>query len=391
MRFFLSKKHDPSPPPDPSPQQLFSQAELDKDYSKRACLRTYSSRTIILTGTEAGEEKSEPPTPAEEKGKGGEAGVSRPKHWWNRFAVWRGPKTKSPGPRADTPASTPAYITGGITWVQPGLWKGKKAHFVLLNFQQRRGEEHYLERVELDLRVWRAGDALKSIAEHSHEPLADVLPPLAESLADHAPPIVLYAPRAVVGRPAASHIEPYWEGSFRPGETIRYGGDLHSPRELTIDGPKPNDARCLLHVVAYGDLEHEVPAPNFSVALVVLSDGKPFDLTAYDVTFHWDLEPIRHYLWSPYLPARFSEHAQLIPKGHKPLHYDFASEEMKAKIKELLQWCAPFDTVSQFGFTESTVADAEIWFGNERGCADRLPQDTRGCSRRACELCRGRC
>lgn len=370
MKGLLPSDHHPLP--SRTPQQMFDEALSDKDYSKNACLQTYSSKTILLSGPEAGQERREPPVPPHEESSC--CGAIR--KCLNAFVGRLGRKRESTAKKlVDRSIRTPSYITGGITWVEPGLWNGKEAHFVLLHFEHRRGAENYLEQVELDLRVWRAGDAIQSMAEHSHEPLIEVSPPFAEHLADHAPPIALYAPRAVVGRPADSHIEPYWRGKFRRGDDIRYAGDLHSPREGTLGGPKPSDPRCLLHIVAYGDLDHSVPAPDFSVALVVLSDGKPFDLTVFDMTYHWNLAPIRQYLWSPYKPAKFTSAAQLRPKGQKPILCDFASEEMKARIKELVHWCQPYDT---------------LWFGNELGCVGRTPEDPRGCSRRTCTRCQGR-
>lgn len=259
--------------------------------------------------------------------------------------------------------------------MEPGLWNGKKAHFVL-HFEHKRQEDIYLERVELDIRVWQAGDAVKSMAKDSHRPLAGVSPPVAEDLADNAPPIVLYAPRAVIGRPSdLPQREFYWPGHLQAGDTFRYSGDLLAPQERTAEGANETDRRSLLDIVAYGDPRQRLPPPDFSVALVVLSDGKPFDLTAYDATFHWHLSPLGHWLWSPYKPARFCKSAKLRPKGQKPIRCDFASSDMRAKIQELVQWCQPFDT---------------IWFGSDKGCVNREPGDTRGCLRTECALCHGR-
>lgn len=372
MEDILAERRHALLPAAASPQQTFDKAVADKDYSRKACLRTYDSRTIIVTGPGAGQELARPPdAPDEENAEDG--------RWWNLFAGRRVSKTRQP-PSTPTPAqlaaTVPSYITGAITWVEPGLWNGMKAHFVLLQFEHKRQKDIYLERVSLDIRVWRAGDAVKSMVEYYHKPLAGVSPPL-EDLADNAPPIVLYAPRAVVGRPSDSpQPEYYWAGRFQDGDNFRYAADLHAPRERTIGGAKETDPRSLLHIVAFGDNRQRLPPPDFSVALVVLSNGKPFDLTAYDGTFHWQLRPLRHWLWSPYNPARFCKSAKLRPKGQKPIRCDLAGVEMRAKIQELVQWCQPFDT---------------IWFGNDKGCVNRAPGDTRGCSRDECALCRGRC
>lgn len=207
MKLFPSKKTRLSSSGGRYAQQMFDKALADEDYGKKACLKTYSSRTIVITGPDAGQERRAPPAPPKDKVAGGEAGEGVDEHWWNRFSG-RSKRRSIPSSVVQNSVNrTPAYITGHISWVEPGLWKGKKAHFVLLDFAHRRGQE-YLERVELDVRVWRAGDALQSIAEHSDKPLSSVPPPLAEELADHAPPVVLYAPRTVVGRPADAQVEP---------------------------------------------------------------------------------------------------------------------------------------------------------------------------------------
>lgn len=391
MKLFNAKKRESPARLPPTPQQLFDEAAADKDYSRKACLRTYHSRTILVTGPNAGEERSHPPG-SQDEGKEGEPGGKVQSKWGKPLrGLWshNRKQMKDTPSSASIPASVPAYITGDITWVEPGVWNGKKAHFILLHFEHRREKATYLERVELDLRVWQAGDAVKSMANHSHKPLATVLPPLADDLADNAPPIVLYAPRAVVGRPAGSQQEYYWYGQFREGDSFRFAGDLHAPQELGIRGAKETDPHCLNHFVAYGDSRHRIPPPDFSVALVVLSDGKPFDLTAYNGTYHWGFDPLRYWLWSPYKPARFCQSRALRPKGQKRIRCDFASQEMKVKIQELVQWCQPFDTVSHCGLPVS-VADTQIWFGNGKGCVDRIPGDTRGCSWQRCPNCQGR-
>lgn len=363
MKFIHTNEQQLPVPRDLSPQKLFDRAVADQDYSRKACLRTYHSRTVLVTGPDAGQEQSQPPGVLEdgngEKRKG--AGV---KHWWNPFGRNNARKTKQSKDTPDSgapPVSTPAYITGGISWAEPGLWSGKKAHFVLLHFEHRRQEANYLERVEVDIRVWQAGDAVKSMAKHSHKPLAKVPPPLAEDLADDAPPIILYAPRAVIGRPADVKVEPYWDGILRPGDTFRFAGDLHAPQERALRGAKETDPRSLLHIVAFGDADHKEPPPDFSVALVVLSDGKPFDLTAYEGTYHWGFAPLRHWLWSPYHPARFSKSAQLRPKGQKRILCDFASEDMRAKVRGLVQWCQPYDTV---GFSVPVLPWLTLRYGS---------------------------
>lgn len=244
------------------------------------------------------------------------------------------------------PSSEGATATIAITWVEPGVYNGQSAHFIRLSCESRRDEAHYLECIELDVRFWRAGDALQSIAAVSHLPLSSIEQPLALSLADRAPSVALYGPRAVVGRPAGSTTEPYWNGIFHPDSEFRYAADAHAPQEHSYRKAKDEDPISLLHIVAYGDPRARVPAPSFEVGLVVLSDGRPFEMTVHSTSYHATLYPKTHYLRTPYHPARFNGKARLVPTGQKPIAVDFASDEMKARLREMLKWAEPYDTVS---------------------------------------------
>lgn len=72
--------------------------------------------------------------------------------------------------------------------------------------------------------------------------------------------------------------------------------------------------------------------PHFTIGLVVLPDGKPFELNAVrtHTTLYQGLDPVKQYLWSPDNPARFNERAKLIPGGQKPTGVDFVIAQMEA-------------------------------------------------------------
>ena len=327
----------------PTPQQLFDEAAADNSYSKKSCLRSYEARTIILTGTDVGKELRGGGVKVHDVGMKDESWGAALR-WLGRLFEWNGAKREDDGAEnANKSPEIPASVSAGIAWVEPGMWKGRQAHFILLTFDPRPRLGRRFHRLEMNIRVWAAGDALQSIAPNPKLPLLWD-PPAALDLAAKSPNIVMFNPRAVVGRASGSSAEPFWDGRFRPGDQFAYFADLRAAQDLALRRTAEDDLRCLLHVIAYGD--DRVTVPRFSVAMVVLSEGKPFDLTLHSVSLHSGVRPGFHYLWTPYKPAKFAADTRLIPKGQKPIGVDFASAEAGSKLKEVIEWCKPYDTVS---------------------------------------------
>ena len=316
----------------------------NKDYSDKACIRSCALRTVILTGVEAGEEKRWSPYK-----------VDRGARSWKKLFFLNGTsgQVRTQGsPEGDVQAvyvdkrgDKPAYASIGIPWVEQGTWNGQKAHFLLLRVQHHRGAAHYLQRVEFDVRVWKAGDALQSIAKRSHEPLSSISPPAAIELSAAAPEIALYGPRAAVGRPEGTPVDCFWDGHFQPGDRWRYFAELGTPPQGAYVQPTGRDVWSVLQTVSYGDYDLTEPAHDFDMGIVVISDGKPFDLTAYSSSYFAGRDAVHQYLWTPYEPARINGSMRVLPKPQRPLKIDFGSQEMKVKWKELVDWSKPYDTV----------------------------------------------
>ena len=354
MPFRTVKPAIPLPGELPSPQQLFDNAAADKDYSKKASIRSLATRTVILTG---------------EVPEGDQTPVSE----WLPNAQRSQVPTVPPGLLArlakasrrlclmrasdERGASAPVHVHGAneasafavasIPYVEPGLWQGQKAHFIRLHVEYHPDASHHLERVDVKVRAWKAGDALKSLDAVSHLHLLSVRPPDAPTFGDEAPPIVLFGPRAVVGRPAGSKVEPYWDGHFRTGDHFIYYAEASAPRDLDGDEPHTSSQpRSVLDIAAYGDHKEMRPAPSFDVGMVILSEGKPFDLTIYGTSTHWGLRRVGRYLFDPYSPAKIGPSTRLKPKGERRIAIDFSKEEMKEKLMDRVAWCKPYDTVS---------------------------------------------
>lgn len=295
-----------------------------------------------MTGVEAGEEKSW--TPRQE-----ETGAGK----WKAFFSRKGSTDKverSQDSYRDKTGHKPAFATIGITWVEQGWWQGRKAHFVRLHAEHHHGEGRWIQRVELAIRVWKAGDAIKSIAHRPNEPISSFMPPAALDLAAGAPEIVLYGPRAAVGREAGTPVDCFWDGHFQPGDRWHYFAEARAPQHLAFVAPKAEDVWSMLRILSYGDYKLKEPAPDFDLGMIVLSDGEPFELTAYSSSTHQHggLE-VEQYLWSPYNPVRINHRTRLVPKGQKRIgSIKFESEAMKAKLKELVSWSRNYDTVSSF-------------------------------------------
>ena len=351
LRFVPAKSTNPLSPEVPSPQQLFDIAAADEDYSKKACLRSLAVRTVMLTN-DMSEHDQDPASQAPEAAPGME-GSTPPPGILTRLAVplkrllrirsaHKNPSTPQPGERG-----TSSFAVASIVHAEPGLWQGQKAHFIRLHVEYHPDATHHLERVDVTVRVWKAGDALESLAPLSHLHLLSVEPPDAPEFGDDAPPIVLYTPRAVVGREAGSKAEPYWDGHFRTGDHFLYFAQATPPRDFESDGPQDStQPRSLLEIAALGDPEEMRVAPSFDVAMVVLSEGKPFDMTVYSTSVHWGVRGVERYLFDPYKPAKFGPSTRLIPKGERPIASDFAGAGMKEKLIKRVNWCKSYDTVS---------------------------------------------
>lgn len=332
---FTKRKPSPS---SLTPQERFDKAAANKDYSNKACTRSCKPKTVILTGVEAGEEKDWVPGKEEKVAR-------RLKNILSSKAQGRN-RGEEQDVYIDKGGQKPAYASLGITWVQRGLWNGRKAHFLLLRVEHQRGAAHYLQRVEFTLRAWKAGDALKSIAERSDKPLSAISPPLALEFSAAAPEIALYGPRAVVGRPYGTPVDCFWDGHFQPGDHWKYFAELRTPQHrATFLRPTNGDVWSMLHAISFGDYDLKEPAHDFTIGMVIISDGEPFDLTAYSTSHHAGRDPVRQYLWTPYEPVRINGSMRILPKGQKPIKVDFGSQEMRMRWKELVEWSKPYDTV----------------------------------------------
>lgn len=82
-----------------------------------------------------------------------------------------------------------------ITWAEPGLWNGRKAHFFRLRVEHQPTQAYYLHSVEVDLPLWKPGDALKTLGDAYSLPLAADREAMATGLAPGAPEIALLGPR----------------------------------------------------------------------------------------------------------------------------------------------------------------------------------------------------
>lgn len=272
----------------------------------------------------------------------------------------------------DTAGDKPAFARVGITWSQPVVWKGRQATFLRLQTEHHRGSDHYLFRIELDVRFWKAGDAAKSQAEVSHLPLSPALQPTALEMAAEAPEIVFYGPRAAVGRPANTAVDCFWDGHFQPGDNWCYFADVRTPTDLVPAWPEDDEPRSVLCAYSDGDDKQKIAAPHFTVGMIVLSDGKPFDMTVFSTSFYYGRDPVGQYLWSPYKPGKFNGTTQLIPDGESPLGKNLDSDEIKARWNGLVDWCRPYDT---------------IWFGDKSGCVDNERSAARCCASDRCKSC----
>lgn len=264
-----------------------------------------------------------------------------------------------------------SYAVASVTRAEPCKWEGEKAHFVRLHVEFHPDATHYMERVDFTIRVWKAGDAFKSIESISHTKLLTFEPPKAPEYGNEAPPIVFYSPRAVVGRSTGSKAEPYWEGHFQSGEHFVYFAEAMPPVDIISAGPHAStQPRSLLHISSFGDDKEWRPAPNFDVVLVVLSQGKPFDLTASSTSLHWGIPAAQRYLFTPYKPARFTRTTRLIPKGEKRISMDLADVTSREFLKRMMGWGSIYDT---------------IWFGCPDGCVDKPDTPGRHCSSESCK------
>ena len=372
----------------PSPRQLYDEAAADTDYSKKACIRSLASRTVILAGRPNGLIPM-PFLGVESTGRDTKGFLSRLSRSLRR---WGSPicSTKQPPDHLDAEADsgTFSYAVASVTHAEPGEWEGKNAHFIRLHVEYHPDSEHYLQRIQFTIRVWKAGDALRSIQPISHMQLLSFGPPDAPEFGNDAPEIVFYSPRAVVGRPAGSTEEPYWEGHFQPGEHFVFYAEAMPPTDYESGGPlESTQPRSLLHIAAFGDAQEQRPAPHFDVSLVVVSAGKPFDLTASSTSTHWGLPAIQRYLFTPYRPARFTRATKLIPKGEKRIGMDFGKPEMRDKVKSMMGWASPYDTVRPIYLEASNRADRKIWFGCPNGCVDKPATIGRNCGSDLCKTC----
>lgn len=368
----------------PTPQQLFDQAAANHDFSNKACIRSCGLKTVVLTGVEAGEEKKWVP--------GKEKTDARWKALFSRKSTTTldgGGSRQLQAPYRDRDGDTPAFAIVGVTWVEPGLFQGRKAHFLRLHVEHHHGTDQWIHRAELAIRVWRAGDAIRSIAAISDEPLSSIETPAALELADGAPEIALYGPRAAVGRPAGTVVDCFWDGDFHEGDRWNYFAEARPPQHLAYVRPKSEDVWSMLRIVSYGDYDIKEPAPDFDVGLVVLSDGSPFELTAHSISVHQHGgHRIKRHLWSPYNPVRINGKMRLVPKGQKRIGaLDFGGEKMKARWKEIVSWTKPYDTVSSID-ASSHHTNPQIWFGNRYGCVDNESSLSRSCASPRCRNCR---
>ena len=188
----FSTMRNTSPKHSRTPQEQFDAAVSNQDYSDQACLDSWSTKTVVLTGIEAGQEKRWVPGQRESIQRQGKL-KRRWRAWFSAKGATRRVDSakKTPEVFRDASGASPAFAVVGITWVEPGLWRGRQAHFVRLRVEHHRGSHHYVERVELDVRFWKAGDAIQSLAEMSHVPLDTGLQPIALEMADDAPEIAL--------------------------------------------------------------------------------------------------------------------------------------------------------------------------------------------------------
>ena len=396
MRFKFSQAcPSPQPPAKPTPRELFEQAAADKNYSMKACLRSLASRSIFLTGDKVGVDHAGR-LHGFHSTRGRTTLVERVKAWipppWKGLRETR--KTEndlSTSSATDTATDAPSYAVAAITRAEPGVWGGRKAHLIRVHVEFHPDSKYYLQRAEVHIRLWKAGDAIKSFEQHSHLDLSASAPPDAPQLGTEAPPIVLYAPRAAVGRPADSVTEPYWTGHFKSGDHFIYFAEAFPPRDLS--GGPPRDSkqpRSLLNIAVFGDSKERCAPPHFDVVLVVLSDGKPFELTASTFSLHWGLPPVRSYLFTPYKPARFTYTTRLIPKKEKKIAIDFKSDGMREKLKEMVPWAKAFDTVSpgeSLAKSGCRETHRQIWFGCPLGCVDKPLSHGRNCSSNFCVTC----
>ena len=340
-------------PNEPTPDQLFQRAATDKDYSDEACLRSCAPKTVVLFGPERGEDEN---LRLEKK-------TGRRCSWRRLFSREKRTSIKAQAKNetlseayVDKNGNKPAFATLSVTWVEQGLWKGRKAHFLRLHIGHHHGDGQWIERVELDVRVWKAGDAIQSIAHLSSRPLSSFNPPPALKFAADAPEIVLYGPRLVVGREAGTPVDCLWDGHFQPGDNWTYFAEARTPQHYAFIHPTRENVWSMLRILSFGDYALRQPAQNFDLGLVVLSDGMPFDLTVYSTSIHHQpgsFEVTRH-LWSPYSPVKINGTVSLIPKDEKPMAVDFGSNEMKAKWKDVVDWSKPYDTVCSLGSTKAT-------------------------------------
>ena len=375
-----------------SPRQLYEEATANtNDYSKKACLQSLAARKVILSGRTTALNPEIPSTiRTHEPDRGFLSRLLSP------FSTRTTTQSAQANEASDTTAAATgneaavSYAVASVTHAEPGKWEGQKAHFIRLHVEFHPDSEHYLERVDFTIRVWKAGDALKSIEPIADKQLLTFEPPHAPEFGNNAPPIVLYSPRAVIGRPAGSTVEPFWEGHFH-GEQFVYFAEAMPPINYMSAGPKfSTQPKSLLHIAAFGNKRRQA-APHFDVGFVVLSQGQPFDLTAYSTSLHWGLPvpAVGRYLFTPYKPAKFTRNTRVIPKGEKRLGMDFSKVGLRDKLKDMMGWAAPYDTVSCLtpSRLHSTLLTLQIWFGCPSGCVDKPTTPGRNCSSDYCRTC----
>lgn len=353
--------------PAPTPQELFDKAVADTDYSNEACRRSCAPRTIILTGVEEGEEKTWVPGKARKGGR-------RTKQIFSGKSASGGDKDdQSQGVYRDREGGTPAFATIGVTWAEPGRYKGRNAYFLRLHVQHHGGTGRLSEQIELVIRLWNAGDAIRSMTALATESLSAIETPAALDLAAVAPEIALFGPRAAVGRPVGTPVERF-DKHLQPGDRWCFFAEACPPHFLAHVRPKDEDVSSVLRIVSCGDYNLKEPAPNFEIGLVVLAD-RPFDLTAFStITLQHGGDRVKRHLVSPYNPIKISGKLCFIPKGQKRIgEVDFGSDRMVAKWEKIVNWTKPFDT---------------IWFGNGYGCVDGGSSPARCCNSRRCRYCR---
>lgn len=338
-------------------------------FSPKACRRSYAARKVVLEDPSMIERETQTQKQAQRR----EATFSG---WFDRLREILKPSQpdtdKALSPH-DGLHEALAYSTAEVTWSQVGRWNGQKAHYIQLRFRHIGRITNPIDHAVVTLKLARAEERFRKEPKTAGcgDPSLSAQQPSANPSTATPLRVVRYAPLQVLGMPprtppvdeASKTLKKGFGGNWAEGEQFAYVAKAHQPYDrrafrlqrygFEIAAPFPQgdcdhlvDSMVELSVIR--NLQYRQDVPDLSIGIIVLTDGAPFVLSALTTCFVVGVRAISKPLLPCDSPARFNPAAKpFVPKGEKAIRVDFASQAMEDKMKELLTWCKPYETVSK--------------------------------------------